>query len=352
MEEDIDSKKINQLLKISNLVLKNINLLILLVIIYIGLIIINKLHIFSSLLVLIKLLSPLFIGIVTSWLLRPIVNYLVSKNMNKIFAVVTLYILIIFFIYISLITFIPIFIKELIEFINKIPELINIVTESFKFIKIDGFTDNMISSISNIALSTTKDIPIRCISIIKSISSILIGLIIGFYLLIENINIRFKKIIKKDTYIFIKKTNSILRNYVKGTLLSALIVFIFSTILFYILGLESPLLFGLICGVTNIIPFIGPYIGGAVPVLVAFTKRTTFGIIVVVVIFIIQTIEGNIINPIIMKKSVNVHPVVSIISLLVFGYLFGIIGMVLAVPIVAIIKELYFYLLKKHKRKC
>ena len=143
--------------------------------------------------------------------------------------------------------------------------------------------------------------------------------------------------------------NNILRNYVKGTLLSSFIVFILSTIIFYIIGLDSALLFGFICGVTNIIPFIGPYIGASIPVLVAFTKNTTFGIIGTIMIFIVQTIEGNIIHPIIMSKSVKIHPVTSIISLLIFGYFFGILGMIFAVPLIASLKEIYYYLVKKYK---
>ena len=66
-------------------------------------------------------------------------------------------------------------------------------------------------------------------------------------------------------------------------------------------------------------------------------------------IFIIQTIEGNIIHPIIMSKSVKIHPVSAMVSLLIFGYFFGIIGMIIAVPLMAIIKELYFYIMKKYK---
>ena len=127
-------------------------------------------------------------------------------------------------------------------------------------------------------------------------------------------------------------------------------MFILSTISFYILGLKGALLYGFICGITNIIPFIGPYMGASIPVLIAFTKSISFGIIVSIVIFVIQTIEGNIIAPIIMSKSVYIHPITSIISLLIFGYFFGIIGMIIAIPIAAIGKELYLYYKKNYAR--
>ena len=72
-------------------------------------------------------------------------------------------------------------------------------------------------------------------------------------------------------------------------------------------------------------------------------------LIVTIMIFIVQTIEGNIIQPIIMSKSVKIHPVTSIISLLIFGYFFGILGMIFAVPLIASLKEMYYYLVKKYK---
>lgn len=330
--------------KLNNLILKSIYYLIIILIIYISILIINKLDIVPILLNIIKLLSPLIIGIIITWLLKPIINYLVNKNINRLFSIIIIYILIISIIYISIVTFVPIFIKELIEFIHTIPNLINNITSSIKIIKIDGFINN----ISNNVNKTINNVPLTCIEIIKDMSNIIIGFIIAFYLLIENYTIDYKKYLKKNTYNLFININIILRNYVKGTLLAALIVFISSTILFYILGLDSALFLGFICGITNIIPFIGPYIGAVIPVLIAFTKNTTFGILVAVVIVIIQTIEGNIIQPLIMKKSINVHPVVSIISLIIFGYFFGIIGMVVALPLVAIIKELYIYFSKKY----
>ena len=200
-------------------------------------------------------------------------------------------------------------------------------------------------------IDKTYTIPITLINILKGASSILLGVIISFYLLIADtsfIDESLNKYLKKDTYELLLKTNTILRNYVKGTLLSSFLVFILTSIMFYIFNLNGALLLGFICGITNIIPFIGPYIGAVIPVLIGFTKGSTFGILIMITIFIIQAIEGNIIHPIIMSKSINIHPVTVIISLLVFGYFFGVVGMVIASPLIAILKELYFYLIKKY----
>ena len=345
----VDNKKLNQLIKVSNKVLKNLHILVLVLTIYVSIKILNNLNIIHFLITLLKVLSPLFIGILIAWLLRPIVNYLENHNINRLFALILVYLLILFIFYISLITFIPRFIKELGEFIKVFPNILDSFFNNFKFINFSFYEPKISSMLNDFIASTSKSLPITFMNFIGGISSFIVGFIIGFYLLISNTWVTINANIKKDTYELIMNINNILRNYVKGTLLSSFIVFILSTIIFYIIGLDSALLFGFICGVTNIIPFIGPYIGASIPVLVAFTKNTTFGIIVTVMIFIVQTLEGNIIQPIIMSKSVKIHPVTSIISLLIFGYFFGILGMVFAVPLIASLKEMYYYLVKKYK---
>ena len=185
---------------------------------------------------------------------------------------------------------------------------------------------------------------------VKGFSTIILGFIIAFYFLINENSINLKKYFKKNTYNLILKSNNILRNYVKGTIFTSLIVFLLSTIVFYILKLDGALLLGFICGITNIIPYIGPYIGAILPILVSFTKNTTFGIIVIVIILIIQTIEGNIIQPLIMSKSIKIHPITTITGLLVFGYFFGIIGMIISSPLIAIFKEIFINLYRKNKK--
>ena len=191
--------------------------------------------------------------------------------------------------------------------------------------------------------------PLTFINILKGVSSFLISLIISFYLLKSSVILSINSNFKKDTYELILKINNILRNYVKGTLLSSFIVFLSSTIIFYILDFDNSFFLGFMCGITNIIPFIGPYIGGIIPCLISFTKGTTFGILIIVIIFIIQLIEGNIVHPIIMSKSINMHPVISIMSVIVLGYFLGIFGMIFAIPLVASIKEVYYYSKNRYK---
>ncbi len=337
--------------RLINRVLKNTHILTLILIIYFSIMLLNKLNVLSYIITLLSILSPLFIGIIISWLLGPIIDYLEIKGLNRIFSLVLIYLILIFFIYLIVVTCIPKFVNELDEFIKIFPSILDnfFGNININFIDINGIKEDILCFITNFLNDTTKNLPSRCLSLLGGISSFVIGFIIAFYLLISK-NIDLTNYFNKDINKLLSKINNILHGYVKGTLLSSFVVFILSTILFYIVGINGALLFGLICGITNIIPIIGPYVGAILPVIVSFIKCTTFGVIVSIMFFVIQTIEGNILQPIIMSKSVNIHPVTIIVSLLVFGHFFGIIGMIIAVPFVSILKEVYFYFRKKYNK--
>ena len=109
------------------------------------------------------------------------------------------------------------------------------------------------------------------------------------------------------------------------------------------------MLFGLFCGLTNVIPYAGPYIGGAPAVIVGFSQSPTTGLLVLAVIVVIQFIEGNFFQPIIMSKSTKLHPVTIISGLLLFGHFWGIIGMFVSTPIIGVIKSVFMYFDEKYE---
>ena len=355
-KEEIDSKKLNQILRISSKILKKLYVFIFIISIYVSILIFTKLNIMLIIFTILKILSPLFIGIVIAWLLSPIIRWLKLKNMNKILSTLFIYLIMILLLYLLFKTIIPIFIRESNDFLNLAPKLLDeiydFINNIFSSNKLDLsiIKNEIFNVLNNLGTKMGKDIPITLVNVAKSIWNVLLGLII--YLLITDVSFIEDSLNKlsKDTHELVIKINEICRNYISATLFSSLLVFILSTIVFYIFGLKSALLFGFVCGITNIIPFIGPYIGAVIPVIVAFTKGISTGIIIVIMILLIQIVEGNIIHPIIMSKSINLHPVTILISLLLFGYFFGIIGMVLAMPIVLIVKTIIIFLYKNKNK--
>ena len=143
------------------------------------------------------------------------------------------------------------------------------------------------------------------------------------------------------------KLNESLYSFVSGTLWLSLMLFVVSVIGFSIIGLNAPVLISFICVITNLIPYIGPYMGAAVAAAIGFAESPVVGILTLIFILVVQTLEGQILNPIVMSKKMNLSPITIIISLLIFEYLFGIIGMVIATPAVAILKIIYVFLDEK-----
>jgi len=129
-----------------------------------------------------------------------------------------------------------------------------------------------------------------------------------------------------------------IRNFLKGSILVCAVVAICTTIGLWLIGVRFSILFGLVAGVFNIIPYFGPIIGGAPAVVAAMLQEPIKGLWAVAVIFLVQQIESHLITPKIMGDRLGLHPLAVIFALLAGGALFGIWGMVLAVPFVGVLR--------------
>lgn len=127
--------------------------------------------------------------------------------------------------------------------------------------------------------------------------------------------------------------------FFRGQLFVALIVFVLSSLGFRLIGLPFWLVIGAIAGVTNLIPLVGPFIGGALGFLVgAFSQGIGKGFAAIVVALVVQQVDNHIISPNVMKRTVQLHPVTVMLGLLLGGTLGGFWGILLAVPAIAVTK--------------
>lgn len=145
---------------------------------------------------------------------------------------------------------------------------------------------------------------------------------------------------KKDVQAIGVEADQVIRQYFKGRFILILILAGMSTVGFFILGFQArSILFGLILGILDIVPFVGPLIGVALPLLYSLTDSTllfgSFAPLAVVIVSVgSQMIQGNLIQPFIMSKETNIHPLLVLSALLFFGYLLGVVGIILAIPLV------------------
>lgn len=124
-----------------------------------------------------------------------------------------------------------------------------------------------------------------------------------------------------------------LSGWLVGTVVSMISIGILATVAFYILGVPYPLLLGIVNGLLNIIPLIGAWIGGLVVVVVTIFANPSMIVWVILTVIAIQELEGNVIRPLAMTGTARIHPFVTLLSLLLFGSMFGILGAILSIPI-------------------
>lgn len=305
-----------------------------------SLILIRLIKLYDICCTLFNIVSPIFLGYVIAWMLNPIYKKLNGKMNYRISFCLLIGIVVIFYVTVTLL-FIPLVIKEgmnLLDIINSfLPKLKNV-----PFIK---------DLVSNLKVD-----PSFLLSYCGNVLTILINFILahmfGFYILYNynTINALFRKTLpqkyKSKIVSLVKKISSNMYLYVKGTLIDMLILFALSAILFSIFGLKNALLLALFCAITNVIPFIGPYIGGIPAVIVGLTTSVKLGIITLIIIVLTQSLESNVINPLIMSKCIKINPLFIIIAITVMGKFFGVLGMILAVPTLIFFKIIFEFAIK------
>ena len=363
---NVDKDSLNELIHLSKNLIRVFYVITIIGIVLGVLIALQKLELFSMFKGIIKVISPLFIGFIIAWLVNPLHRRLVNKGLNKYLSAILIFLGIIGIIILFVYIFIPVLYDQVNDLISTIPTILNsttnFVTKSLDKLDINGIDienikSGLVDTGQNMVVNFTSSLPNHIINFVKHLFSafgiIVLSLVVGIYMLIDfdNLSLEFRKILpKKNRNDYIKLIENISSNshkVVNGTLLIALMVFVCDTIGFALVGLDMAILFGLFCGLTDLIPYIGPYIGGAAAVIVGFTQGPIVGIGVLIIAVIVQILESYVLQPMVMSKAMQLPPVVIIIGLLLFGYFFNIIGMVIATPCMAIIKEIIMFINRK-----
>lgn len=366
-DDSIDYRKVNEGIRVGVTLLKIILFLAVVLLVYVSLKLTRELKIFVIIGRILKIIMPFFIGIAIAWLFDPMVRSLEKKKVNRPLGVVFVYVMFLAFIVLLLYAMIPMVIDQLNELIAAAPSFFN-ETKDW----IDGFFDGLTKtmgydfvdiknqlyeSVNKIGNTFTVGLPTQLVGIVTNILqggvNLLIGLLVGFYMLFDFGNVKehllslVPKKYRKDTRDLVDRLNGNLRSYVSGTFKIMFILFVFQSVALGIAGLKAPMVFGLFCSVINVIPYVGPYIGGVPAVLVGLSMDPMTGICALIAVVIAQVLESYFLQPLVMGKTMKLHPVTIMIGLLVFGSFFGILGMILATPIIALVKTIFLFFNEK-----
>lgn len=366
-EKEIDVTSLNHILRTGKKLMNIGYFMAILALIILGTFLIKEWKILRILKEFIIVISPIFIGFLVAWLFEPLVKKLQAKKVPRLLGCILSYLIILGVIFLIAYMFIPSLITQIKDFVAAAPEIFKELTkfvtniiEKFDtnhLVNIKDVKKEITSIISNFGMGLVSNLPEYALSIGKTIINgglnFVLGLMIGFYLLFdfdkvnENIDKMLPKTWKENFRELTKRINTSLRSYVQGVLLVMFLVFLTQSIGLTLAGMEAPLLFALFCAVTDIIPYFGPYIGGIPAVIVGFTISPITGICVLISILVVQLLENNFYQPLIMGHTMQLHPVTIMLGLLIFEHFFGILGMVIATPVIACIKVLLIFVNEK-----
>lgn len=314
---------------------------------------------------------PVLLAGVLFYLLNPVVLKLekirIGKfKMNHTGAVAAIFILLLLVFVGGLVWLIPKLIGQVANLVTNIPNLAKVIQEAIghwnnqlsqvawlKNVDFSAYSDQVENGLSNYAQTFMSGLTSSLGTVVGTATSITVVAVtvpvMLFYMLKDGQ--KFKPAIRRllpakhgdQTMDLLSRMSQTLSSYIGGQLIEVLFVMVFTSLGFTIVGVNYALLLGLFAGVCNIIPYVGPYIGVLPALIVAISSGWMQVLLVIVVTIVVQQIDGNFIYPNVIGRSLNIHPLTIIIILLVAGNIAGLMGMILGVPLYAIVKVIVEY---------
>ena len=297
-------------------------------------------------------LSPFIYAAVFAYLLNPLINLLERRGIKRFWSSL-LTVLIIFF---GLIAFFSVFIPTVVSDVTTVIRRLSLNIGTLRRLfdeavaVVEGWfggtlgVEDRLSDMLNAGISALSAGLTRILGSLNSLIDIFLIPVITFYLLKD------KDLLLRDISATLREPqrgriqevgrgiNRLLSGYVKGKLLISFFIGVFTGLGCLLIGLPNALTIGIVAGLFDLIPYFGPYLGGALPILIALIGPTPIKALwVVILIVIIQQVESNLITPRVLSERVGLHPLVVMFSVLFFGSVMGIPGMILGVPIMAVL---------------
>lgn len=309
------------------------------------------------------ILTPFLFAALIAYMAYPLVKVFERRQVPRSIAIVLVYLIFaaIFGILISFM--IPQLAKEVDELLKTLPEQTEMLEDGLERLRklqnisvpdvLQAGFDTLVNQIQRLLEGLAERIAGILVGLVSQIVSMAIAPILAFYLLrdLEVIKRRTFMLIPKryrlTIYTLTKEMNGILNGFIRGQLVNAAVVGLLISAGLALLGIKYSLFIGLIAGLFDIIPYFGPIIG-FIPASVLALAKSPIAVVWVLVIFVVvNQIEANIISPKIIGERVGLHPLAVIFAIFSGGELMGIVGMLIAVPVAAIVRVLLNYTLQQ-----
>lgn len=295
-------------------------------------------------------LVMIFVAVIIAAAVNRPANWLKQYGVPRILGVIFLYLLLFFVLALIVYLILPLLAEETKNLAAVFPEYAEKLGLSLddwqKEGKIRGGSfESFLGQLGEKLTRAASGIFAATVGIFGSLASALIILVISFYLAVQEKGI--KKFLmflapgKHQAYVLdlVERIQNKMGNWFGGQIVLALVIGVLIYIGLVFLGVKYALVLALLAGVLELVPYLGPIIAAVPAVILAFSQAPLLGLLVIILYFIIQQLENQVIAPLIMRKAVGLNPIIVIIAVLIGVKLAGIIGIILAVPVTAALAE-------------
>lgn len=322
--------------------------------------------IFTPIIVLLKTISlPIILTGIVFYLLNPVVDFLERRRIRRIYSILLLYLLVIGLITITIVSIIPFLKEQIMSLIDNIPRYVDVVENQTKQLIGSNFVNqaqqtmninisDLATKVSDQAATIVNSTFTGVGNFIGALTEIIISIVtvpfILFYLLKDGrkLPVYILKFVptrlKEQTYTVLSEMNHRLSSYIRGQIIVSFCIGFLLFIGYLIIGLDYASLLAVIAACTSIVPYLGPTIAITPAIIIAIVTSPLMLLKLVIVWTIVQLIEGKLISPQIMGKNLHIHPITIIFLLLTAGKLFGVVGIILAIPGYAVAKVITTHL--------
>ncbi len=307
-----------------------------------------------------EILLPFVLGAAIAYFLDPLADKLERYGISRLWATVLIMLVFGLFVVVGLVIVLPLLIDQLVDLISRMPGYLQslrdlaISTLQRWFgdqwitakLQLDGTVKDLAQKAAGWAGQLLTSVWSGGLAVVNFVALIVITPVVTFYLLLDwdRMMQQISNWLPRDHADTIRQIgrdiDSVMSGFVRGQVTVLMILGVFYVVGLTLIGLNFGLLIGLGAGLISFIPFVGPAVGflvGGTVAVVQFWPDWHWVAAVLSVFLIGQVVEGNVLSPMIVGDRVRLHPVWLMFALFVFAYLFGFVGMLLAVPVAAAI---------------
>jgi len=309
-------------------------------------------------------LTPFLAALILAYILAPAIRFMERRGISRPLGIAVIYLLFAILVFVICVRVIPHLLGDIQELAERLPDYAAGIQKFIHHLQDDYRRFNLPPNVREVIDNNIQGLVETLTAQLEHAYNFLIDLfgrvllfllvpVLTYYFLRDEAHLKdvacalFPRRYRKEIIELAAAIDEALGALVRGTLLVSVAVGVLSYLGFLLIGLKFSLFLAIIVVITNLIPYIGPIIGAVPAVLVALLDSPLKAMEVVILLFAMQQVESYLITPYVIGRSVKLHPLLIILVLLIGGKLYGLAGLILALPVAIMIRIMALHLLRR-----